>query len=109
MGVRRVGKLHVHLGRRPIRCWRSKHGHEVDFVVAERGRAPIAVECRWSAGDFDPSGIKSFRAIYPNGPTFVVASDVDRPHTRASGEIPVTVVALRDLIEQLAGRRLKRA
>ena len=96
-----LNELHAHLGREPIRYWRSKHGSEIDFVIAGRGRAPIAIECKWSAADFDPSGVKAFRAAYPHGPTFVVASDVDRTHTRAAAGIPITFVALNALIERL--------
>ncbi|MBE3132709.1 MAG: DUF4143 domain-containing protein [Acidobacteria bacterium] len=100
-----LNELHAHFGRAPIHYWRSKHGNEVDFVIAERGRPPIALECKWSAGDFDPSGVRAFRAIYPNGPNIVVASDVDRTHTRTSGGVPVTFVALNSLIERLTTHR----
>jgi predicted AAA+ superfamily ATPase len=100
-----LNELHAHLGRAPIHYWRSKHGSEVDFVIAERGRPPVALECKWSAGDFDPAGLKAFRAIYPNGPNIVVASDVDRTHTRASGGVPITFVALNSLIERLTTHR----
>jgi uncharacterized protein len=96
-----LNELHAHLGREPIRYWRSKHGSEIDFVIAGRGRAPIAIECKWSARDFDPSGVKAFRAAYPHGPTFVVASDVGRTHTRTAGGIPVTYVTLNALVERL--------
>ena len=96
-----LNELHAHLGREPIRYWRSKHGSEIDFVIAGRGRAPIAIECKWSAREFDPAGVKAFRAAYPHGPTFVVTSDVDRTHTRTAGGIPVTYVTLNALVERL--------
>ena len=96
-----LNELYAHLGREPIRYWRSKHGSEIDFVIAGRERAPIAIECKWSAREFDPAGVKAFRAAYPHGPTFVVASDVDRTHTRTAGGIPVTYVTLNALVERL--------
>ena len=100
-----LNELHAHLGREPIRYWRSKHGSEIDFVIARRGRPPVGIECKWSATQFDSSGVRAFRAAYPDGPTFVVASDVDRSHTRAIAGIPVTFVALNALIARLTTRR----
>ena len=100
-----LNELHAHLGREPIRYWRSKHGNQIDFVIAGRGRPPIAIECKWSAGEFDPSGVRAFRAAYPDGPTFVVASDVDRTYTRPVAGIPVTFVGPNALIKWLMTRR----
>lgn len=104
-----LNELHAHLGREPIRYWRSKHGNEIDFVIAGRGRPPIAVECKWSAKEFDPSGIRAFRAVYPEGDNFVVAADVDRTHTRAARGIPVTYVGLRGLVERLTSQHERQA
>ena len=100
-----LNELHAHLGREPIRYWRSKHGNEIDFVIAGRGRPPVVIECKWSAGEFDLSGVKVFRAAYPEGENFVVASDVDRTHTRTARGVAVTYVPLNGLIEQLTTRR----
>ncbi len=36
----------------PVHYWRNKAGHEVDFVVKQRGRPPLAIECKWSADGF---------------------------------------------------------
>jgi predicted AAA+ superfamily ATPase len=100
-----LNELHAHLGREPIRYWRSKHGSEIDFVIARRGRPPIAVECKWSAGEFDPAGVRAFRAAYPEGENYVVASDVDRTHTRTARGVAVTYVGLNGLIERLTSYR----
>ena len=97
-----LNELHAHVGSRTLRYWRSKHGSEVDFVLAGRGAPPVAIECKWSAGDFDASALKAFRARYPKGPNFVVASDVAEPSSRRYGDLRVRVVSLPGLIGALA-------
>jgi uncharacterized protein len=92
-----LNELHASVRTREIHYWRSKHGSEVDFVLGRRGGPPTAIECKWSADEFDPAGLKAFRARYPEGHNIVVASDVDAPLTRRLGGIPVRLVGLRDL------------
>ena len=93
-----LNEMHAHLQSRDIRYWRDKKGHEVDFVLARRNRPPIAVECKWSANDFDPTGIKSFCKRYPQGDSYVVAQDVDRGFIRRFDEMPVKFVGLQELV-----------
>ncbi len=48
--------------------------------------AHVAIECTWSSGAFDPSGLRSFRLRYPKGEKRIVAQDLDRPfRLRESG------------------------
>jgi len=61
-----------------IGYWRDKHGHEIDFIVAGRKGAPLAVECKWSA-----SG------------NVVAAQDVDRSYSKTYGDIEVRFESLR--------------
>ncbi|HWP38049.1 MAG TPA: DUF4143 domain-containing protein, partial [Gemmatimonadales bacterium] len=96
-----LNELHASLQTRDIRYWRDKHGHEVDFVFAGRAGAPVAIECKWSAKDFDPGNLRVFRRHYARGDTFVVATDVERPFSRTIDGVPVTVLGLRDLIAAL--------
>lgn len=78
-----LNELHARSGVAEIRYWRSTKGHEVDFVVARRGRAPLGIECKWRAdGREDLAGLKAFRRAYPDGLSLIVASDVDRPFER---------------------------
>jgi len=100
-----LNELHAHLGRDPVRYWRTKHGNEVDFVIVRRGRPPIAIECKWAASEFDPAGIKVFRAAYPGGPNFVglgrrLSSAPLRTHHRTAAR------ALRCAGRSCAGDRL---
>ena len=98
-----LNELQAHLGRDQVRYWRTRHGNEIDFVVAGRGCPPVAIECKWAASEFDPAGMRVFRAAYPDGHNFVVAADVSpgRPYQRAIGSIPVRFIALADLEEEL--------
>jgi predicted AAA+ superfamily ATPase len=91
------------LQRRDLRYWRNKHGAEVDFVLPGRGeRPPIAIECKWRASSFDPSSLAAFRRLYPEGPSFVVATDVEAPYKRRFDGFEVEFVSLGGLIERLA-------
>jgi len=81
--------------------WRDKRGHEVDFVHTDRRSEPLAIECKWSVSEFDPTNIKAFRRQYPKGKNLVVASDVEKPYMHTYNDIQVRFVKLEDLIELL--------
>jgi predicted AAA+ superfamily ATPase len=103
-----LNELHALLGSRgSIRYWRSKAGPEVDFVLDRPGR-PVAIECKWSAGSFEPGGIQSFRRRYPGPLNLVVAADVDRPFVRRYGSIHARFVGLGDLAGALSRRSLRK-
>jgi len=99
-----LNELHAHLQSRSIQYWRSKHGNEVDFVIAQPGSETIAIECKRSSDEFDPRGIRAFRARYPGGRNYVVATDVARSYDRHVGEIAVRFVSLADLVHLITGR-----
>jgi len=96
-----LNEIHGQLQSRAIRYWRDKRGHEVDFVLARRGRPPIAIECKWSARAADLAGLRAFLDRYPGASAFLVAQDVDRSSRRRVGDHEVAVVGLTALIEQL--------
>jgi len=64
--------LQAHLPDVPVHYWRDKAGREVDFVFARHRDAVDVVECKWDASQFDPTGLKAFRAIYPQGDNYLV-------------------------------------
>ncbi|MBI4541781.1 MAG: ATP-binding protein [Gemmatimonadetes bacterium] len=103
-----LNELHACLETREIRYWRDKQGHEVDFVLARRASAPVAIECKWSAKDFDPGSLRVFRRRYPRGDTFLVAHDVERRSARTVDDFTVTVIGLRELIQALSAGRDRR-
>jgi predicted AAA+ superfamily ATPase len=86
---------------REVYYWRDKRGHEVDFVLAPLRQKPLVVECKWSADDFEPANLQSFRKQYPEGENVVVAQDVDRAFQRTRGEISVRFQSLASLISRL--------
>lgn len=96
-----LNEMQAHLQSRGIRYWRDKRSHEVDFVLAPLRRDPVAIECKWSATDFDPTHLKAFRRRYPRGESLVVTHDIERSFARTYGDVPVRFVNLRELIERL--------
>ena len=104
-----LNEIHARLGRVEVLYWRSKSGSEVDFVFAPRRSAPIAIECKWSAGGFDPANLKAFRRRYPTGRNLVVATDVDREFERRHGDLRVRFVGLAGLVRTLAASQARPA
>ncbi len=84
--------------------WRDKRGHEVDFLLVRRGGRPCAIECKWSAGDFDPASMVALRRQYPEGENLVVASDVPRPFARTYGTTKAEFLGLAHLIDRITGK-----
>jgi predicted AAA+ superfamily ATPase len=97
-----LNEIHANFQTRRINYWRDKRGHEVDLVIAHRHLPPVAIECKCSASDFDPSGIRAFRRQYPAGDNCVVAQDVDRTFEKSCGDLQVQFVDLSGLIHRLS-------
>jgi len=100
-----LNEIHSRLQTRRVHYWRDKRDHEVDFVIARAGRHPIAIECKWSATNFDAVNFVAFHRQYPKSSLFVVANDVQRSFRRTYRSAPVTFVNLDDLIKRLKGKR----
>lgn len=97
-----LNEVQARLQTKRLHYWRNKQGAEVDFVLPRRGEAgPIAIECKWRAASFDPSALSRFRRSYSDGPSFVVATDVDTPYKRDCDGFEVEFVSLERLIERL--------
>jgi hypothetical protein len=96
-----LNEMHAHLQSRRIGYWRDKRGHEVDFILADRRTDPVAIECKWSAADFDPVNLLAFRRLHPAGPNYVVASDVSQSYTRKYDEVTVQFLSAHALHEHL--------
>ena len=93
-----LNEIQAQFQTRRVHYWRNKGGNEVDFVLAGRGKKPIAIECKWSASGFDPAGMQAFRRHYKNGDNYVVVNDVDRPVRRSFGNIEVILTNISSLI-----------
>ena len=97
-----LNEMQASLQMQEIHYWRDKNKHELDFVIRRRGEAPDAIECKWSAAEFDPKNLLAFRRQYPQGKNWVVATDVERSFTRQVKGVEVCYVGLRELVGSLA-------
>jgi hypothetical protein len=65
--------LQAHAHESQIQYWRLADDREVDFVIARAKDEVDAIECKWSPEQFDPSGLKLFRAWYPRGSNYILS------------------------------------
>lgn len=91
---------------REIAYWRDKRGHEVDFILTGQRHHPMAVECKWSASDFNATNLQAFRRQYPNGENVVLAQDVDREFNRRYGVLTVRFENLQAWANALGSTRV---
>jgi len=90
------------LQTRKFKYWRDKQKHEIDFVYQKRNNMPpVAIECKWSASQFDAAHLKIFRRYYPEGLNFVVAKDIDYSFKKQMGDLSINFVNIVDLIKAL--------
>jgi hypothetical protein len=87
---------------REIFYWRDKRGHEVDFVLATHRKKPVAIECKWSANNFDPTNLQAFRHQHPEGNNLVLAHDVERAFTQRYGNLNVRFQSLRSFADSIS-------
>jgi predicted AAA+ superfamily ATPase len=96
-----LNEIQSRLQTREICYWRDKRHHEIDFVYKHRGHNPITIECKWSAGDFDPGNLLAFRRQYPEGASWVVAPDIDEEHVRDVKGVTLHYGNLNSLLKEL--------
>jgi predicted AAA+ superfamily ATPase len=100
-----LNEIHARLQTRVIHYWRDKRGHEVDFVLAGRGKSPVAIECKASSANFDATNLAAFRRRHPAGANLVVVADVNKSFVEKHAGLRVEFVALEELIRRLSRRR----
>lgn len=103
-----LNELYAAMQRRTVQYWRTKRGDEVDFVIAERGADPVAIECKRRADDFDPKALKVFRGLHPRGRNYLVAMDVVDPYERRFGDLLVEYVGLQELVRRAVPGKARR-
>ncbi len=96
-----LNEIQADMQTQQVHYWRDKNKHEIDFVIRRRGGVPDAIECKWSAGEFDPRNLLAFRWQYPEGRNWVVATDVDQEYVQQVNGIEVRHTSLQGLIDQL--------
>lgn len=87
-----LNEINAAVQGRQVSYWRDKHRNEVDFVIPRHGRPPIAMECKWSAKDFNPGGMLAFARAYPGSVLAVIASDIKRPAKLRFGRNAIAVL-----------------
>lgn len=102
-----LNEIFANLQTKKIYYWRDKRGHEMDFVIADRGRNPTVIEVKWKAEDFDPKNLMSFRRRYPKGDNFIVTSDIDRAFSRNYNGQRIKFIGLKELVEVEVSRRAR--
>lgn len=96
-----LNEIHSRTQGKAVHYWRDKRGHEIDFVLTERGKSPIAIECKWSANNLKTNNIKAFRRHYPEGENWIIAGDVDRSYSRIDEDLELRFIGLSDLATYL--------
>lgn len=96
-----LNEMIARLQSRDIMTWRDKQKHEVNFIWAQRGREPIAIEVKWKADSFEPRGILAFRTLHPGTMNLLVASDIVEPYTRTVAGLQVKFVPIDKLAETI--------
>lgn len=87
---------------RRLRYWRDKNHHEIDFILADDPRRPVALECKTSLDAFEPSSLRSFRRRYPEGENLLVTLDEAPAAPLTFGDLQVLRLRLEDLSTHLA-------
>jgi predicted AAA+ superfamily ATPase len=96
-----LNEIHAHSRQLRVNYWRDKRGHEIDFILARGNRDPIAIECKWSANNFNTRNIRSFRRRYPEGENWIVAHDIDQPYRRRVDDLELRFIGTPDLLKGL--------
>ena len=99
-----LNELTAHLQSAGLRYWRNKQGHEVDFLWLPRGKAPMAIECKWTARDFDPGNLLVFARAYPKATLLVVATDARPSFSREYGRARIEFLGINELIARIASQ-----
>jgi uncharacterized protein len=85
-----------------VRYWRDKQGHEVSFVCAPPGGKVLGLECKWSASDFEPAGLRAFARNYPEARLLVATTDAELSFNRSYDGLAVEFVGLGEAVSQVA-------
>ncbi len=97
-----LNELKAHFQYDTINYWRDKSDHEIDFIVfRNRDKIPIALECKWTFGTFNPENMRVFRRYHPGTKNYVVVSDMSGSFERNYDDIVITFLSLERLIEEL--------
>ncbi|MCX8091395.1 MAG: ATP-binding protein [Verrucomicrobiae bacterium] len=100
-----LNELLAHLQTPALRYWRDKQGHEVDFVAVPRRGRVVALECKWSARDFDVAGLRAFARNYPRTRLLVVSTDARPGFEKRLDGHTVEFVTLSEAVSVVTGQQ----
>ncbi|MFH0791353.1 MAG: ATP-binding protein [Candidatus Omnitrophota bacterium] len=92
-----LNELFAYRQIRDVYYWRDKQGHEIDFVINQRGKPILAIECKWRDKEFDPVNVKVFLKHYDKAQVCVVSHNVNQPYSRRYGDFTVRFINLTGL------------
>lgn len=98
-----INELNARLQPTDLHYWRDKQGHEVDLVLARRGKRLTAVECKWSVRDFNPTNLLIFARRYPRAALMVATPDAHPAFSRTYEGFEIQFLTLDNLVASLAG------
>ncbi|OFZ80577.1 MAG: hypothetical protein A2583_10300 [Bdellovibrionales bacterium RIFOXYD1_FULL_53_11] len=84
-----------------IHYWRDKNKNEVDFILAPRGRPPVAIECKWNSKNFDSSAMKVFRSYHKGPGNLVVCGNIQDPEAMNHGGLKTKFIGIEHLRNEL--------
>lgn len=89
-----LNELHAELQTKNIYYWRDKRGHEIDFVLKEKGSAPLAIECKWKMREEGRQNrnIRAFLKQYSNSKVFIITSDAQKTYYKKLDSAKITVI-----------------
>lgn len=96
-----LNELQARLQTRAFRYWRDKQKHEIDIILDQAQKPPIAIECKWKAANFNDTHIASFAKAYPDAKILVVTTDTPRPYTKRYAGTTLHFTNLEDCVTQL--------
>jgi predicted AAA+ superfamily ATPase len=89
-------------GRAAVHFWRDKQKHEVDFILQRgRSRAVTAIECKLQSKYFDPTGLRAFRKLHPEGENWLVSLKDRERFVKRDRDLSVKVIPFAEFGEAL--------
>ena len=67
-----------------LRYFRDSDGREVDFVVTDKGRPEILVECKWADGNLDKS-LRYLKSKFPESHAWQISATGKKDYTTPEG------------------------
>jgi hypothetical protein len=87
--------------------WRDKSGRELDFVIKMDRQRVDVLECKVNPDHFDPSHLKVFRSLYPEGRDYVISPHVKSVYRRRFEGRQVDFISTTDIDKAMSGGKQK--